>query len=103
MNVAGLRAHRASNDLGEPPRRRERSLAARAQERAGNAAREALLTQHVDDRSKIALARGIDDVGCGRTLAAHSHVEGTVEPEREAALGCAELHRGPADIDHDAR
>ena len=33
---------------------------------------------------------------------AHPHVERAVEPEREAALGLVELHRGDADIHHDA-
>ncbi len=33
---------------------------------------------------------------------AHAHVERTVEPEREAALGLVELHRGHAEIEHDA-
>ena len=33
---------------------------------------------------------------------AHPHVERAAEPEREAALGLIELHRGDADIHHDA-
>ena len=33
---------------------------------------------------------------------AHPHVERAAEPEREAALGLVELHRGNADVHHDA-
>ena len=33
---------------------------------------------------------------------AHPHVERAAEPERKAALGLVELHRGNADIHHDA-
>ena len=33
---------------------------------------------------------------------AHPHVERAAEPEREAALGLIELHRGNADVHHDA-
>ena len=43
-----------------------------------------------------------DDVGRGRAVMAHPHVERAVEPEREAALGLVELHRGDADVHHDA-
>ena len=35
-------------------------------------------------------------------VAAHAHVERPVEPEREAAFGAVELHRGDADVEHDA-
>ena len=33
---------------------------------------------------------------------AHPHVERTIEAKREAAIGLVELHRGHADIHHDA-
>ena len=33
---------------------------------------------------------------------AHPHVERAAEPEREAAIGLIELHRGDADVHHDA-
>ena len=53
------------------------------------------------------LARSVSDAFATTSAAvgpslAHPHVERTVEPEREAALGLIELHRGNADIHHDA-
>ena len=33
---------------------------------------------------------------------AHPHVERAAEPKRKAALGLVELHRGYADVHHDA-
>ena len=56
----------------------------------------------IDDVGEIALGRAAHDIGRGRPVCAHPHVERTVEAEREAALGLVELHRGHADIHHDA-
>ena len=46
-------------------------------------------------------ARAITSAALG-PVAAHAHVERAVETEREAALGLIELHRGHADVEHDA-
>ena len=65
-------------------------------------ARMPLLAEDIDDVGEIGFRRARDDVGRGRAGLAHPHVERTVETEREAALGLVELHRGDADIHHDA-
>ena len=41
-------------------------------------------------------------VGSARTVAAHAHVERPIEAERKAALRLIELHRGHAEVEHDA-
>ena len=69
---------------------------------AGDRARMALLAELEDDVGEIALGRLCHHVGGARAVAAHAHVERPVEPEREAALGLVELHRGDAEIEHDA-
>ena len=75
---------------------------ARLDDGARDRARMALLAEQEDDVGEIALARRGDDVGGARPVAAHAHVERPVEPEREAAFGAVELHRGDAEIEHDA-
>ena len=61
-----------------------------------------LLAEDVDDVGEIGLGGLRDHVRRGRAVMAHPHVERAVEPERKAALGLVELHRGDADIHHDA-
>ena len=65
-------------------------------------ARMPLLAELEDDVGEIALRGLRHHVGGARAVAAHAHVERAVEPEREAALGLIELHRGHAEIEHDA-
>ena len=44
----------------------------------------------------------VDEVGGAVAVALHAHVERPVVAEGEAALGLVELHRGDADVEHDA-
>ena len=61
-----------------------------------------LLAELENDVGQIALRGLRHHVGRARPLRAHAHVERPVEPERKAALGLVELHRGHAEIEHDA-
>ena len=61
-----------------------------------------LLAEDIDDVGEIGFGGPGDHIGRGRTVMAHPHVERAAEPEREAALGLIELHRGDADVHHDA-
>ena len=62
----------------------------------------ALFAEDIDDVGEIGLGRLRNDIRRGRPVMAHPHVERAAEPEREAALGLVELHRGNADVHHDA-
>src|SRR5665647_447340 len=62
----------------------------------------ALLAEQENDVGEIALVRGCDDVGCARAVATHPHIERAVEPKGKAAFRLVELHRGHADVEHDA-
>ena len=96
------RPHDARDDLGERAGRLDRLLATRLDDGARDGAGVALLAQRGDDGGELALAGARDDVGRARAGAPHAHVERAVEAEREAALGVVELHRGDAEIEHDA-
>ena len=61
-----------------------------------------LFAEDIDDVGEIGLGGLRDDIRRGRPVMAHPHVERAAEPEREAALGLVELHRGNADVHHDA-
>ena len=103
MDVAGPRAHDAGDDVGERARgarsaRSPRARRWRGRRRAHGAPRRGSQMMV----GEIALGRARDDVGGARALAAHAHVERPVEAEGEAALGLVELHRGDAEIEHDA-
>ena len=77
-----------------------RARAARWRGRCG--ARVLLLAEDADDAREIAWLHAVDDVGGGRPVGAHAHVERPVGAEGEAALGLVELHGGDADVEHDA-
>ena len=62
----------------------------------------ALFAEDIDDVGEIGLGGLRNDIRRGRPVMAHPHVERAAEPEREAALGLVELHRGNADVHHDA-
>ena len=98
----GLARTTRGDDVGELRGRVDRRLGARLDDGAGDWRAKTLLAEYEDDVGEIALAGGVHDVGGARPLAAHAHVERPVEPEREAALGLVELHRGDADVEHDA-
>src|SRR6476620_8177176 len=61
-----------------------------------------LLAEGKDDVSEIPFACRVDHVGRAGALAAHAHVERSVETERKAAFRGVELHGRDAEIEHDA-
>ena len=69
---------------------------------ARDAARMTLLAENENDIGEIALARAGDHIGRARAVAAHAHVERSVEAEGEAALGAIELHGRDAEVEHHA-
>ena len=102
MNITGLGANHPADEIGERARGRERRLPAVRDDGAGDAARMPLLAEEIDDVGEIAFRGARDDVGRGRSRLPHAHVERAVETERKAAAGLVELHRGHADVHHDA-
>src|SRR5712691_593076 len=102
MDLAGLSAHHAGDDVGKRARGRDRRVLARGDDGAGYAARMALLAENVDDVGKLGLGRLRDHVRRRRPVLPHPHVERTVETEGKAAPGLVELHGGDADVHHDA-
>ena len=69
---------------------------------ARDPARGAFLAVSVEDVGEFLLAGAVDDVGGAAAFAAHAHVEGAIEAEREAPLGLVELHGRDPDVEHDA-
>jgi len=64
-----------------------------------DAACESLLAVLRDDRGELRLVVAVDDLrGRQRLLRVHAHVEGRVEPVREAALGTIELRAAHSEI-----
>ena len=102
VNFVRFGANHLAYDIGQLLRRRDRRLLARRHDGARDGARVTLLAENIDDVGKIGLGCPCNDIRSGRAVMAHPHVERTAEPEREAALGLIELHRGNADIHHDA-
>ena len=102
MNFVRLGAHDLADDIGQRLRGRDRRFLARGDDGAGDAAGVTLLAEDIDDVGEIGLGRFSDHVRRGRAVMAHPHVERAAEPERKAALGLVELHRGNADVHHDA-
>src|SRR5262249_27782115 len=62
----------------------------------------ALFAQRRENGRKLALGRRRHDVGRGRPVAAHAHVERTVEAEGKSARRLVELHRGDPEVEDDA-
>ena len=102
MNLIRLGVHHAPDDVGQRFGGADRCHLPGRDDGEGDAARMALLAELEDDIGEIALARLRHHVGGARAVDAHAHVKRPVEPEREAALGLVELHRGHAEIEHDA-
>lgn len=102
VDLVRLGAHDPGDDVGKRLGRRDRCLLAGGDDRARDAARVALLAEDIDDVGELALGCLRDHVGGGRAALPHPHVERAAAAEREAALGLVELHRGDADIHHDA-
>ena len=102
MNFVRLGAHHLADDIGQRLRGRDRRFLARRDDGARDGARMTLLAEDIDDVGEIGLGGLRDHIRRGRAVMAHPHVERAAEPEREAALGLVELHRGNADVHHDA-
>ena len=62
----------------------------------------ALFTQRRNDGRKIRLGGPRHHLGSARTGTAHAHIERAFTPKRKPPLGLVELHRGDAEIQHDA-
>ena len=102
MNLVRLGADHAPDDVGQCPSGVDRSILAGGDDGAGDAAGVPLLAELEDDVGEVALGGLRHHIGGARSFAPHPHVERAVEPEREAALGLIELHRGHAKIEDDA-
>ena len=102
MNFAGLGAHDLAHEIGERTRRRNRCVLPRGDNRTRHGARVTLFAENIDDVGEISFGRLGDHVGCGRTVLPHAHVERALAAKRKAATGFVQLHRGHADIHHDA-
>ena len=102
MNLVRLGAHHPSDNVGQRLGGADRRKLPGRDDGAGDAARMALLAELENDVGEIALARLRHHVSSARPVGAHAHIKRTIEPEREAALGLVELHRGHAEIEHDA-
>ena len=102
MNFVRLGMNHLGDDIGQRLRGRDRRFLARGDDGAGDGARIAFLAEDVDDVGEIGLGGLRHHIRRGRAVMAHPHVERAAEPERKAALGLIELHRGDADVHHDA-
>ncbi|MCY1235978.1 hypothetical protein D9M72_486120 [compost metagenome] len=69
---------------------------------AGNAARLLLFAEKTEDADEIGDLGTVDDIGGRNARGRHAHVERPLLLEGEAALCLIDLHRGNADIEHDA-
>ena len=96
------RAGRARDDLGEPRGAEDRLFCARPLDGAGDAPGLPLLAVDADDGGEVASGGLVHQRRGVGAASAHAHVERTVEAEGEAALRLVELHRGDADVEHDA-
>ncbi|OIQ71344.1 hypothetical protein GALL_470410 [mine drainage metagenome] len=102
VNFTRFRAHHFGDDIGQCPRRCNRRLLARRDDGPRNATRMTLFAEGVDDIGEIGLGRLRDDVRRGRAVMPHPHVERAIVAKRETAPGLIQLHRGHADVHHDA-
>ena len=102
MNLVRFASHHLADDIGQRLRGRDRRFLARRHDGARHGPGMALFAENIDDVSKIGLGGLRHDIRRRRPVMAHPHVERTAEPEREAARRLIELHRGHADIHHDA-
>ena len=102
MNCARSRRRSARDEFGERPCRVNNPLLPHPDDGARDGAGMVFLAEDRNDGGEIAFAAVGDDIGCGRTVAPHAHIERPVEPEREAAIGLVELHGRHADVKHDA-
>src|SRR5436190_2009616 len=65
-------------------------------------ARPALLAELEDDPGQLLLGERVDELRGGRTIGTHAHVEGSIHPVSESALGPVQLPGGDAEVVQDA-
>ena len=102
MNLVRFASHHLADDIGQRLRGRDRRFLARRHDGACHGAGMALFAEDIDDVGEIGLGGLGNDIRRRRPVVAHPHVERAAEPERKAALGLVELHRGNADVHHNA-
>ena len=102
LGLIAFPAEHAHDDLGELAGRGDGLLAAARDDGFGDRAGPPLLAELADDLGKLLLGQCVDDIGCGRALPAHAHIERSLFHEGETALSLVELHRRDAKIEHDA-
>ena len=96
------RRHRGGHDLDELVGRLAAARGARADDRAGDGPRVALLAVVAQQRREAALVPGVDHVGGGElVVGVHAHVQRGVVGVGEAALARVDLHRGHAEVEVD--
>ncbi len=100
--VARLASDMGLDCVGKVERAFEGPLLPARLDHAGDTSGMALFAQEIEDPGQIARLEGVDDVGSVDARLRHAHVERTVMPEGKAALRFIELHRGDADVEHDA-
>ena len=96
------RSGRGRHDLGKALGPDDRRLRPGALDGACDPPGLPLLAVDADDRGKLSRARIVHHRGGVGAAFSHAHVERAGVAEGEAALGAVELHRGDADIEHDA-
>ncbi len=102
MDRAFARMHHASDDIRERARCRNRLRFACLGDGTRNRARVMLFAERTDDSGKITFAGAGNYVGHARTIAAHAHVQRSVEPERKSARCLVKLHGRNAEVEHHA-
>ena len=102
MYLAGFSRRDALDHRRQLTRRQERRLLAVMDNGAGDAARGALLAIIIEDVGQRFLFRLVDDLRRATAPPFHPHVERPVAAKGKAALGLVELHRGNANVEHDA-
>jgi len=100
--VLGLARRHDLDQPGKIARRAEGIARAPLFDGPGNTAGLFLLSQESEDANEIGDLCAVNDVGGGHSLTRHAHIQGSILLERETALRFVDLHRGDADIEHDA-
>src|SRR3546814_1976283 len=75
----------SADDVGELSGAPDRLVRACLDDGTGDAARQALFAEIVNDPGKVVFGQGADHLLGGRPIVSHAHVQRAVGPEREAA------------------
>ena len=102
IDAGSIRRQHAADDGGEARGRDDRGLGAGRDDGAGDAARGAFLAEFEQQIGKFAFRQRVDQIGRGRSAAAHAHVQRAIAAEREAARRIVELERRHAEVQHHA-